>query len=105
MADKKKAGKHGPAWWANARHEYIAKNEMLLNSYPDWDYICPYDFYRTLFPEGFLEEKGVMANWDEPGGGRPNGIILANHEQEASSKDQERQGEDGCRCRTVHPHR
>lgn len=76
VADKKKAGKHGPAWWANARHEYIAKNDMLLNSYPDWDYICPYDFYRTLFPEGFLEEKGVMRNWDEPGGGRPNGIIL-----------------------------
>lgn len=76
MADKKKAVSHSAAWWANARHEYIAKNDMLYDSHPDWEYICPFDFYRALFPDGFLEEKGVMPNWNEPGGGRPNGIIL-----------------------------
>ena len=58
------------------RRAYIAKNDMLFDAYPDWEWICPHDFYRTIFPEGFLEEKGVMVNWDEDGGGRPNGIAL-----------------------------
>lgn len=88
MVDKKKTVSHSASWWETARHEYIAKNEMLLNSHPDWEYICPYDFYRALFPEGFLEQKGVMRNWDEPGGGRPNGIILqiTNRKHEVKTK-------------------
>lgn len=76
MADKQKKAEHDAAWWERMRHEYIEKNDMLFGSHPDWEWVTPYDFARTLFPEGFLEEKGCMVDWDEPGGGHPNAIAI-----------------------------
>ena len=58
------------------RHEYIEKNDMLFDSHPDWEWVTPYDFVRTLFPDGFLEKKGCMVDWDKPGGGHPNAIVV-----------------------------
>lgn len=75
MSDKKKV-EHSDQWWAERRREYIAKNDLLMESHPDWEFIPPVEFYRVLFPEGFLETKGVMIDWDEPGGGKPNAIAL-----------------------------
>lgn len=75
LSDKKKV-EHSDQWWAERRREYIAKNDMLMESHPDWEYIEPIHFYRILFPEGFMEDKGVMIDWDEPGGGKPNAIVL-----------------------------
>lgn len=75
MSDKKKV-EHSDQWWAERRREYIAKNDLLMESHPDWEFIPPIEFYRVLFPEGFLETKGVMIDWDEPGGGKPNAIAL-----------------------------
>lgn len=63
--------------WAQARHDYEAKARYLSNDCRDfavWE--DPYEFYRTLFGQGFLESPGMMLDWDEPGGGKPNGIIL-----------------------------
>lgn len=60
--------------WAALRHEYQAKNEVFLSR--GWEYTDALDFYREVFPPGFLEEAGVMVDWDEPGGGRPNAIAL-----------------------------
>lgn len=76
MVDKQRKPERDAAWWERMRHEYIAKNDMLFRSHPDWEWVVPYDFARTLFPEGFLEEKGCMIDWDEPGGGRPNAIAI-----------------------------
>ena len=76
MTGKEGGAEHDPAWWERMRHEYIEKNDMLLASYPDWEWTAPHDFARTLFPEGFLEERGRMVDWHEPGGGRPNAIAI-----------------------------
>ena len=63
------------AWWAERRREYVDKNDLIFES-SDWEWISPYDFYRTIFPEGFLEQRGKMINWDEPDGGKPNAIAI-----------------------------
>lgn len=76
MTDKKKKLEHDDAWWERMRHEYIEKNDILFDSHPDWEWVTPYDFVRTLFPEGFLEERGRMVDWDQPGGGNPNAIAI-----------------------------
>ena len=76
MADKVAKPERDDAWWARMRREYIEKNDMLLGSFPDWEWIAPRDFYRTIFPEGFLQAKGEEIPWDEPGGGKPNGIAI-----------------------------
>ncbi len=60
--------------WAGLRSEYQKKNEEFLSN--EWEYADALDFYREIFPAGFLEEAGVMVNWDKPGGGRPNAIAL-----------------------------
>ncbi|MDR3987265.1 MAG: hypothetical protein Q3W98_04270, partial [Collinsella sp.] len=46
------------AWWAAQRHAYIEKNDILLSDYPSWEWVSPYDFWRTIFPEGFLQPRG-----------------------------------------------
>lgn len=48
---------------------------MIVSS-GDWIYTAPYDFFRTIFLDGFLEKKGVMIDWHEPGGGKPNAIVM-----------------------------
>lgn len=62
-------------YWEQKRHEFIAKNDRLFEE-PDYFYISPVGFYTSLFPEGFMEDPGVMIDWDEPGGGKPNAIVL-----------------------------
>lgn len=77
MAAKKASGnkERDDAWWEAQRHAYIAKNSILDGAY-DWQRIDAYDFYRTIFPSGFLETKGVMLDWNEPGGGKPNAMMI-----------------------------
>lgn len=76
MADKHKTGFRDDAWWESQRHAYIEKNEILLGAWPDWEWISPHDFWRTIFPGGFLQTAGEEVPWDEPDGGHPNGIII-----------------------------
>lgn len=75
MADRR-AKVRDSLWWERMRHEYISKNEILFSSYPQFEYVCPYDFYRTIFPVGFLQDRGELIPWDQPGGGKPNAIAL-----------------------------
>ena len=58
MADRRKKPEHDDAWWADQRHAYIEKNDILLSDYPSWEWVSPYDFWRTIFPEGFLQPRG-----------------------------------------------
>ena len=76
MADRKKKPEHDDAWWAAQRHAYIEKNDILLSDYPSWEWVSPYDFWRTIFPEGFLQPRGEEVPWHEQGGGHPNGIAI-----------------------------
>lgn len=74
---RKDGGKRDEEYWAEMRHDYIAKRDYLMNDLADlvaWN--DPYTFYRTMWPEGFLERKGEMIDWEEPGGGRPNAIAI-----------------------------
>lgn len=36
----------------------------------------PVRFWRTIFPEGFLQPRGEEVPWHEKGGGHPNGIAI-----------------------------
>lgn len=87
MSEKKKS-EHSAQWWEDQRHAYIEKNDVMLGSHPDWEWIDPKAFYETIFPEGVLEEQGKMVDWYEPGGGRPNGIAIrfTNETYEATTK-------------------
>ena len=76
MADRKKKPEHDDAWWADQRHAYIEKNDILLSDYPSWEWVSPYDFWRSIFPEGFLQPRGEEVPWHEQGGGHPNGIAI-----------------------------
>lgn len=76
MADRKKKPGHDDAWWAAQRHAYIEKNDILLSDYPSWEWVSPYDFWRTIFPDGFLQPRGEVVPWHERGGGHPNGIAI-----------------------------
>ena len=76
MADRRKKPEHDDAWWADQRHAYIEKNDILLSDYPSWEWVSPYDFWRTIFPEGFLQPRGEEVPWRERGGGHPNGIAI-----------------------------
>ncbi len=76
MADCKKKPEHDDAWWAAQRHAYIEKNDILLSDHPSWEWVSPYDFWRTIFPEGFLQPRGEEVPWHEKGGGHPNGIAI-----------------------------
>lgn len=76
MADRRKKPGHDDAWWADQRHAYIEKNDILLSDYPSWEWVSPYDFWRTIFLEGFLQPRGEEVPWHEQGGGHPNGIAI-----------------------------
>lgn len=76
MADRSKKPEHDDAWWAAQRHAYIEKNDILLSDHPSWEWVSPYDFWRTIFPEGFLQPRGEEVPWHERGGGHPNGIAI-----------------------------
>ncbi len=76
MADRRKKPGHDDAWWADQRHAYIEKNDILLSDYPSWEWVSPYDFWRSIFPEGFLQPRGEEVPWHEQGGGHPNGIAI-----------------------------
>lgn len=76
VADRRKKPEHDDAWWAAQRHAYIEKNDILLSDYPSWEWVSPYDFWRTIFPEGFLQPRGEEVPWHERGGGHPNGIAI-----------------------------
>lgn len=78
----------GARYWEGQRHAYIAKNDMLFDQ-PDYYWCDPLAFYRRIFPEGFLEEKGVQIDWTEEGGGKPNAIAMeiTNDEYTVKGKD------------------
>lgn len=75
-------------YWEAQRHAYIAKNDMMLDQ-PDYYWCDPLSFYRRIFPEGFLEERGCMIDWTEEGGGKPNAIAMeiTNDEYTVKGKD------------------
>lgn len=74
--EKHKKPEHDEEYWIEQRHAYIEKNKIIMDSYPSWEWICPYDFWRIIFPAGFLQEQGEEVPWHEPGGGHPNGIMI-----------------------------
>ncbi len=57
------------AWYAEERHANQRRNERLFGE-DGWYYCDTYSFYRSLFPEGFLQSAG--GNED----GKPNIIII-----------------------------
>lgn len=63
------------SWWEFARHEYVAKNDELARS-AGWYWCDPTAFYGYLFTGIEMEQAGQMIDWDEPGGGHPNAIVL-----------------------------
>ena len=67
-------------YWQRMRQSYIEKNEMLygadLCDVGGLFYCDAASFYRFIFPDGFLEDPGRQIDWDEPGGGRPNAIVI-----------------------------
>lgn len=72
---------HDGTYWQQVRHSYIDKNDLLYAHSANADggryYYCdPAAFYRFIFPQGFLESPGVQIDWTEPGGGRPNAIVV-----------------------------
>lgn len=69
--------------WETLRHEYQMKNETLLSH--GWLYTDARDFYREVFPAGFLQDAG-KANGD----GRPNAIALEVCGTEAGSDGRSR---------------
>lgn len=71
----KKKEEHDARWWANARREYIAKNDKLFGT-SGWYYCDPTAFYSRLFAGVELEKQGQMIDWNQPGGGKPNAIVL-----------------------------
>lgn len=75
MADKKKV-EHDAQWWTDQRRAYIEKNDYIFSQSADWEWVSPFDFYRVLFPDGFLQKSGEQVPWDEPNGGHPNGIVI-----------------------------
>ena len=74
--EKHKKPEHDEEYWVEQRRSYIEKNKIIMDSYPDWEWVSPYDFWRTIFPVGFLQKTEEEIPWDEPGGGHPNGIML-----------------------------
>lgn len=77
----KKKVPHDKRYWEHVRHSYIEKNDILFSRGPDNSggsyYYCDFaSFYRFIFPEGFLEHPGLQVDWDEPGGGHPNAIVI-----------------------------
>lgn len=81
MSSSKEKIERDQRYWEQARRSYIEKNEILFSQGSDTNggryYYCdPISFYRGIFPQGFLEPPGVMIDWNEPGGGHPNGIVI-----------------------------
>lgn len=74
--EKHKKPEHDEEYWIEQRRSYIEKNKIIMDSYPSWEWVCPYDFWRTIFPADFLQQAGEEIPWDEPDGGHPNGIML-----------------------------
>lgn len=74
--EKRKKPEHDEEYWIEQRRSYIEKNKIIMDSYPNWEWVSPYDFWRTIFPVGFLQKTEEEIPWDEPGGGHPNGIML-----------------------------
>lgn len=75
--DKKKSINRDEAYWERMRQGYQKKNDLLIAA--DWEWTFPYDFVRTIFPKGSLQERGVMTSWEkgeDEGGGIPNAIAV-----------------------------
>ena len=71
------SGSHDSYWYEEQRHANQRRNAILFNT-PGWFYCDPDSFYRSLFPEGFLQER------DGSGDGRPNMIVVEDTGQERS---------------------
>lgn len=73
-------GRNRSEYWQALRRSYIHKNSLLYGADVSSDgafYFCDArDFYNFIFPEGFLETPGCQLDWDEPGGGHPNAIVI-----------------------------
>lgn len=79
-----------PHEWQAIRRAYSAKNDLLFgrNVGPGSFYWCDaISFYRLIFPPDFLEVPGRQIDWDEPGGGRPNGIVIELTDEKVMKKD------------------
>jgi len=57
------------AWYAEERHANQRRNERLFLE-DGWYYCDTYSFYRSLFPEGFLQPEGGQED------GKPNVIVI-----------------------------
>jgi hypothetical protein len=65
-------------YWQQKRQEFVAKNDILSNE-PNYRFWDPLDFYRFIFPEGFLQECWTDADDDADPishNGKPNAIAL-----------------------------
>lgn len=63
------------AYWQEQRERYIAKNDRLMNE-PGYCWYDPLAFYRTIFPEGFLQDRWTGEAEGEGYDGKPNAIAI-----------------------------
>lgn len=78
MAKERKQGftpEQERAYWQEQRERYIAKNDRLMNE-PGYCWYDPLAFYRTIFPEGFLQDKWTGEAEGEGYDGKPNAIAI-----------------------------
>lgn len=76
---KKQERKFSPeqerAYWQEQRERYIAKNDRLMNE-PGYRWCDPLAFYRTIFPEGSLQERWTGDAEADGYDGKPNAIAI-----------------------------
>lgn len=65
----RKSEEKDAAWYENERHANQRRNERIFQE-EGWYYCDIFEFYRSLFPEGFLQEEGGSED------GKPNIIVL-----------------------------
>lgn len=78
MAKERKRGftpEQERVYWQEQRERYIAKNDRMMNE-PGYRWCDPPAFYRTIFPEGFLQDKWTGETEGEGCDGKPNAIAI-----------------------------
>ena len=65
----RKSGEKNVAWYRDERHANQRRNERIFLE-DGWYYCDTLSFYRSMFPDGFLQEDGVR------GDGKPNAIVI-----------------------------
>lgn len=69
LTRSRKIASRDALWYKEERHANQRRNAMLYDA-PGWFYCDPDSFYRSMFPEGFLQTE------DGEHDGKPNAIVI-----------------------------